>query len=190
MTIRIENRPLKSIGYIMVVGIIVGIFSVISDLLPYQPDNFIEIVISYLAVLINSLIVWFALSMSVGYLFGHSFKQATLLGAAFTFFAITVYFVMGNLFNDFGPKISVHDLFMVYVKWYLAAIAGGVIGSIFGFLAKKHPVTLLVLVGGMILQLIINGTYSWQNPVGLAQNITYSFSAVFLLFYLFYRWRK
>lgn len=82
--------------FTLIVGLIVAIFSVISDNLPYIADGVttLEFIISYLAVLINSLPMWFILAILVGYVFARSFKEAALLGTIYTIVAITFYLVI------------------------------------------------------------------------------------------------
>jgi hypothetical protein len=146
-----------------IVGSIVGVFSVISDNLTYLADDVtaLEIVISYLAVMINSLPMWFILAMLVGFIFARSIKEAVLLGAIYTTTAITFYFLIGYFYMDAAVPISLKAKAVVYANWYGASVIGGFIGGAVGILFKKTPYALLVLLVGLILQLFLNGTFSW-----------------------------
>ncbi|WP_223596766.1 hypothetical protein [Neobacillus bataviensis] len=99
-----ENRGhrRKFISFTFIVGLIVAFFSVISDNLPYLRDGatVIELIISYLAVMINSLPMWFILAMIVGYMFARNIREAAILGAIYTISAISFYFVIGHFNTD------------------------------------------------------------------------------------------
>ncbi|WP_246092699.1 DUF6518 family protein [Terrilactibacillus laevilacticus] len=158
-----------------IAGLIVGVFSVISDNLPNLSDGVtvFKFVISYLAVMINSLPIWFILAMVVGYIFAKKIRDAVLLGAIYTIAAITFYFVISNIYQDTPVTISFKEEAISYLIWYGASTVGGIIGGCVGFFIKKTPYALLSLLAGLILQLFVNGTSSWNNIVGIAQNITY-----------------
>jgi hypothetical protein len=49
---------------------------------------------------------------------------------------------------------------------------------------KKTPYALLILLVGLILQLFVNGTRSWSDMVGIAQNVTYCLMIVSIVIYL------
>ena len=49
---------------------------------------------------------------------------------------------------------------------------------------KKAPYALLILFVGLILQLFVNGTRSWSDIVGIAQNVTYCLMIVSIVSYL------
>lgn len=169
-----------------IVGSIVGVFSVISDNLPYLADDVtaLEIVISYLAVMINSLPMWFILAMLVGFIFARSIKEAILLGAIYTITAITFYFLIGYFYMDAPVPISLKAKAVIYANWYGASVIGGFIGGVVGFLFKKTPYALLILLVGLILQLVVNGAFSWGNIVGIAQNVTFCLMIVSIVFYI------
>jgi len=169
-----------------IVGSIVGFFSVISDNLPYLADGVtvLEFIISYLAITINSLPMWFILAMLVGYLFANNISKAALLGSIYTICAITFYFAIGHFYIDAAVSSSFKEQSLVYVIWGGASAIGGILGGITGFLFKKTPYALLVLLVGLILQLFVNGTYSWGNVVGIAQNVTFCLIIISIVFYI------
>ena len=92
----------RFIIFTLIVGLFVGFFSIISDNLPYLGDGVtvLEFIISYLAVMINSLPMWFILAMIVGYIFAMNIKESALLGAIYTSTAITFYFMIGYFYVD------------------------------------------------------------------------------------------
>ncbi|MFD0769019.1 hypothetical protein ACFQZ1_08940 [Bacillus sp. CGMCC 1.60114] len=177
----------RFIIFTCIVGLIVGIFSVISDNIQYLDDGItvLEFVISYLAVMLNSLPVWFILAMLVGYIFAKDIKNAVLLGAIYTITAITFYFVIGHFYEDVSPiTISFKEQAIAYMTWYVASTIGGILGGGVGFLIKKTPYALLSLLIGLILQLFVNGVNSWRGIVGISQNVTFCLMIVSIVIYL------
>jgi len=171
--------------FTLIVGSIVGFISVISDNLPNLADGVtvLEFIISYLAITINSLPMWFILAMLVGYLFANNISKAALLGSIYTVCAITFYFAIGHFYIDAAVS-SFKEQALVYAIWGGASAIGGILGGITGFLLKKTPYALLSLLVGLILQLFVNGTYSWGNVVGIAQNVTFCLMIVSIVFYI------
>ena len=49
---------------------------------------------------------------------------------------------------------------------------------------RKTPYALLISLVGLILQLFVNGTFSWGNVVGIAQNVTFCLMIVSIVFYI------
>ncbi|MDQ0199346.1 hypothetical protein [Neobacillus ginsengisoli] len=177
----------RFIIFTCIVGLIVGIFSVVSDNLPYLGEGVtvLEFVISYVAAMINSLPVWFILAMLVGYIFAKDIKNAVLLGAIYTITAITFYFVIGHFYEDVPPvTISFKEQAIIYTTWYGASTIGGALGGSVGFLIKKTPYVLLSLLVGLILQLFVNGASSWRDIVGISQNVTFCLMIVSIVIYL------
>jgi hypothetical protein len=171
--------------FTLIVGSIVGFISVISDNLPNLADGVtvLEFIISYLAITINSLPMWFILAMLVGYLFANNISKAALLGSIYTVCAITFYFAIGHFYIDAAVS-SFKEQALVYAIWGGASAIGGILGGITGFLLKKTPYALLSLLVGLILQLFVNGTFSWGNVVGIAQNVTFCLMIVIIVFYI------
>lgn len=159
--------------FTLIVGLISGIFSVVSDHLPIGNLTIPQVIVSYLAVTINSLPMWFILAMLVGYLFADNVKMAALLGCMYTVAAITFYFLLGNLFTDIPISVSFKEKTDNYAVWYAASAAGGISGGMTGFSAQKTPFALLILMAGLILQLLVNGSNSWKSVVGITQNMTF-----------------
>ena len=176
----------KFVTFTFIVGLIVAFFSIISDDLSFLDDRVtvLEFVISYLAVMINSLPMWFIVAILVGYIFARNIKKAALLGAIYTITAITFYFVFRYFYIDVPVTISFKELAISYVNWYGASTIGGISGGIVGFLMKKTPYALLILLGGLILQLFVYGTSSWSDIVGIAQNVTFCLMIVSIVIYL------
>lgn len=178
----------RFIKFTLIIGFVVGLFSVKSDYLPYFGEGAkvpaFEIILSYLAVMINSLPMWFIVAMIVGYLFGRNVKEGMFLGAIYTVIAITFYFVIGSFYNDTLRQVSLKEQIGTLVIWYGASIAGGCIGGGAGFLFKKTSYVLLVLLFGLIIQLFVNGAGSWNNIVGIAQNITFYLMLVCIVYFL------
>lgn len=189
-----ENKKYKGhwkrfIFFSLIVGIIVGFFSVIADNLPNLSDGIttFEFVISYLAVMINSLPVWFILAMFVGYIFASDIQEAVLFGAIYTLTAITFYLLIGNIryfYGDVPVQLSFKELAIGYAIHFGASAVGGILGGIIGFLAKKTSYALLSLLLGLILQLYVNGTRSWSDIIGIAENLTYCLLIVSIVIYL------
>lgn len=176
----------RFIIFTFVVGLIVGIFSVISDNLSDLSDGVtvLKFIISYLAVMINSLPIWFILAMFVGYIFASNIKDATILGAIYTISAITFYFVIGHFYSDSSISVSLKEQAVAYATWYGASAIGGIFGGIVGYLIKKTPYALLIFLLGLFLQLLVNGKSSWSDIVGIAQNVTYCLMIVSIFIYL------
>ena len=186
-----ENREYKGnwrsfIIFTLIVGFIVGFFSVISDNLPNITDSVtvLEFVISYLAVMINSLPMWFLLAMIVGYVFASRIKEAALLGVIYTVTAITFYFVIGYFYTDIPFPISIKEWAINYMTWVIPSVIGGIIGGSVGFLVKKTPYALLIVLVGLIFQMFLYGTSSWGDFVGISQNVTFCLMIVSIVFYI------
>ncbi|OFD51779.1 hypothetical protein BWGOE3_09240 [Bacillus mycoides] len=183
-----ENRIdwKRFIIFTLILGLVVAYLSVVSDNLPYLGDGVtvIEFFISYLAVMINSLPMWFIYAMLIGYLFAKDIKGAALLGTIYTLTAISFYFVISNFYTDVSIQLSFKEMVIVFVSWYGASTVGGIFGGIVGFLLKKTPYALLILLSGLILQLFVNGTRSWGHMVGIAQNVTFILMILSIFVYL------
>ncbi|OIK13390.1 hypothetical protein BIV59_06225 [Bacillus sp. MUM 13] len=181
-----EGNWKRFIIYTLVVGLIVGMFSVISDNLPDLSDGVTvpEFIISYLAVMINSLPFWFIFAMFVGVIFGRGMKESILFATIYTITAISLYFVVSNFYEDVPVKVSFNEKVITYAVWYGSSILGGIIGGISGFLIKKTPFILLIIPLGLILQLFLNGKSSWSDIVGIAQNVTYCLIIISIVIYL------
>lgn len=192
-----ENQEYKGnwrsfIIFTLVVGLIVGIFSVISDNLPSLADGVttLQFVIFYLAVMINSLPMWFILAMLVGYVFASNIKEAVLLGVIYTVTAITFYFVIGYFYTDTPFPISIKERAVDYMTWVGGSVIGGFFGGSVGFLVKKTPYALLIPFVGIIFQLFLYGTSSWGDIVGISQNVTFCLMIVSIVFYIMIVKRK
>jgi hypothetical protein len=176
----------KFIIFTLIVGLVVGVISVISDNLPNLADDVtvLEFIISYLAITINSLPMWFILAMLVGYLFANNISKAAILGSVYTICAITFYFAIGHFYIETTVSSSFKEQTLVYTIWGGASAIGGILGGITGFFFKKTPYALLILLVGLILQLFVNGTFSWGNVVGIAQSVTFCLMIVSIVFYI------
>jgi MFS family permease len=176
----------KFIIFTLIVGLVVGVISVISDNLPNLADDVtvLEFIISYLAITINSLPMWFIIAMLVGYLFANNISKAAILGSVYTICAITFYFAIGHFYIETTVSSSFKEQTLVYAIWGGASAIGGILGGITGFFLKKTPYALLILLVGLILQLFVNGTFSWGNVVGIAQSVTFCLMIVSIVFYI------
>lgn len=169
------------ISFTLVVGLLVGFFSVVSDNLPYMDEHvhLFQIMLSYIAIMINSLPMWFIMAMIVGCLFGKNVKHAVLVGMIYTIVAISFYFIMGYIYEFFTYKNQLNALFSfkeqvnILLVWYGTSLFGGGIGGGTGFLFKKRVSVLWIVIGGLCLQLYLNGSRSWNDIVGIMQNVTY-----------------
>ncbi|TLS36506.1 hypothetical protein [Pseudalkalibacillus caeni] len=161
--------------FTLVVSLIVGYFSVLSDNLPYMGNGVTvsEFIVSYFAVMINSLPMWFIYAMVAGGLFGRNLKQGVIFGTVYTVFAISVYFVMSNILIISEGTVVGETQISTYMIWFAASLVGGSVGGGVGFLVKRNAFALLVVPAGLLLQLFINGPPSWRDIVGIAQNVTY-----------------
>jgi hypothetical protein len=182
----------KFIIFTLIVGLIVGVFSVISDNLPSLADGVttLQFVIFYLAVMINSLPMWFILAMLVGYVFASNIKEAVLLGVIYTVTAITFYFVIGYFYTEIPFPISIKERAVDYIAWVGASVVGGFFGGSVGFLVTKTPYALLIPFVGIIFQLFLYGTSSWGDIVGIWQNVTFCLMIVSIVFYIMIVKRK
>ncbi|PGK51681.1 hypothetical protein CN918_28210 [Priestia megaterium] len=176
----------RFIIFTIILSLIVGFFSVVSDNLPYI-DNGITVtqfLISYIAVMINSLPMWFILATIVGCMFGRTSKEATFVGALYTIFAISFYFLLGNFYLNAHITFTFKEQISIFIIWYGASLAGGIIGGLTGYLVKTRPYILLIIPVGLIFQLFLNGTRSWNDIIGISQNITFCLMILSILIYL------
>lgn len=177
----------RFIVFTCIVGSIVGFLSVISDNLPYLGEGvkIPVLVISYLAVMFNSLPMWFIFAMFVGYIFARDVKESVLLGAIYTVTAITFYLVIGYFYADIPVSLSLKEWVVAVVIWHYGSSAvGGILAGWVGFLLKKTPYVLLIVLAGLILQLFLNGTRSWSDIVGIGENVTYCLMIVSIVIYI------
>lgn len=178
----------RFIIFTLTIGLLVGFFSVKSDNLPYFGGDteipIYEIVLSYLAVMINSLPMWFIVAMIVGYLFGRNIKESVLFGAIYTVIAISFYFVIGHFYSELTIPLPFIEQIRIKATWYGTSIVGGLLGGIAGFLLQKTPYILLILPMGIILQLFLYGTSSWSGIIGIAQNVTFCLMIISIVGYL------
>lgn len=172
--------------YTLIVSVMIGSLSILSDKLPGVDGKIsvFKFIISYLAVMLNSLPVWFILAMITGYLFARSVKEGALFGAICIVSSITLYFILGMFFSDIPISNSLTDWIFVFLNWYGASTVGGIIGGCTGFLLKKNRYVLIIVVLGLILQLYINGSRSWTDSVGIAQNVTFCLMIAGIMIYL------
>lgn len=178
----------RFIIFTLTIGLLVGLFSVKSDHLPYfggaTEIPIFEIVLSYLAVMINSLPMWFIVAMTVGYLFGRNIKESILYGVIYTVIAITFYLVISNFYTDVQTSLSFTEQIKTKLSWYGGSLVGGLLGGAAGFLLQKTPYILLILPIGIIFQLFLYGPSSWSNIVGIAQNVTFCLMIISIFVYL------
>ncbi|TGB03684.1 hypothetical protein [Halobacillus salinus] len=166
----------KSRGFILytlLAAMIMAGFSVGSDDLPYVGADipFFYSVYVYLAVTINSLAFWFILSMVPGLIHAANLKESILFGGIFAVAAITFYFMFGGFPNN-------------AIIWYGISSLGGTIGGATGYLAKRNKYILLLLIPGFFLQLLRNGTNSWNHAIGIAHNLTICVAILFISIYI------
>ena len=175
----------KFIIFMVVVGGIVAAFSVMSDHLPPVTSMTTpELIVSYVAIMLNSLPGWFIMAMVVGYVFGTSTRQAACFGSLYIVSSITMYFVIGHFYSDQPDSVvwGLKDMIYIFITWYGASVIGGMVGGMVGFLFTKKPVVLVTLPAGLLLQLFLNGTRGWSDIVGMAQSITYCLIIISVLF--------
>jgi hypothetical protein len=183
---RLKRNKISFIVFTVMLGLIVGAFSVVSDNIPDLRDGVTisEFFVSYLAIMINSLPIWFILAMLVGYIFANDIKEAVFSGAIYTVTAITFYFLIGYFYELMPVQISFKEQIIIYLTWYGASAIGGILGGVVGFFVKKSHFVLLILLLGLILQLVVNGTWSWNDIVGVSQNITYCIMIVGIMLFV------
>ena len=131
--------------------------------------------------------MWFILAMFVGYIFARNIKEAVILSAIYTLTAITFYFVIGYFYENISVSLSFIEWVEMFVIWYGASVIGGILGGGIGFLLKKTPYVLLILLAGLILQLFVNGARSWGDIIGIGENVTYCLLIVSIVIYLIVR---
>ncbi|WP_318618402.1 hypothetical protein [Priestia megaterium] len=178
----------KFIIFTVVVGGIVAAFSVMSDHLPFVTSMTIpELMVSYVAIMLNSLPGWFIMAMVVGYVFGTCTREAACFGSLYIVSSITMYFVIGHFYSDQpdGVVWGLKDMMYIFITWYGASVIGGIVGGMVGFLFTKKPVVLVTLPAGLLLQLFLNGTRGWSDIVGMAQSITYCLIIISVFIYFF-----
>ena len=183
-----QNVWIKFIIFTVVLGGIVAAFSVMSDHLPLVTNMTIpELMVSYVAIMLNSLPGWFIMAMVVGYVFGTSTKRAACFGSLYIVSSITMYFVIGHFYSDQPDSVvwGLKDMIYIFITWYGASVIGGMVGGMVGFLFTKKPVVLVTLPAGLLLQLFLNGTRGWSDIVGMAQSITYCLIIISVFIYFF-----
>jgi len=186
-----HKNKLWFILYVIIIGGATAILSVISDNLQFiyldGPITTSRFIVSYLAIMFNSLPIWFLLAMITGRIFGKNIKSAAIYSTIYTLTSITIYFVIGSSYSG-GPNIlalGLKSLAYVLITWYGASVLGGFLGGIIGFVFRSKPYVLLIFPAGVILQLCINGTHAWEDRLGIAQSITYCLMLVISLWYFY-----
>jgi len=146
-----------------------------------------ELIVSYVAIMFNSLPGWFIMAMVVGYVFGTCTREAACFGSLYIVSSITMYFVIGHFYSDQpdGVVWGLKDMMYIFITWYGASVIGGIVGGMVGFLFTKKPVVLVTLPAGLLLQLFLNGTRGWSDIVGMAQSITYCLIIISVFIYFF-----
>ncbi|MCA1022752.1 hypothetical protein [Halobacillus litoralis] len=173
-----SNKFRGFILYTLTAGILMGGFSFGSDHLPYVGKNipFVYSVYVYLAVTSNSLAFWFVLSMIPGFIYAVNLKESVIFGCIAAVTGITFYLVIGEYFGD---------MFRTYnYNWYVPSALGGMIGGAAGYFAKRNKNVLLILIPGFLLQLLRNGTDSWNNGIGMVHNLTICIMILILSIYI------
>ncbi|MFB8424903.1 hypothetical protein ACFC4S_23080 [Priestia megaterium] len=186
-----QKNKLWFILYALFLGGATAILSVISDNLQFiyldGPITTPRFIISYLAIMFDSLPIWFLLAMITGRIFGKNIKSAATYSTIYTLIAITIYFVIGSSYSG-GPNIlalGLKSLAYVLITWYGASVLGGILGGITGFVFRSKPYVLLIFPAGVILQLCINGTRAWVDTIGIAQSTTYCLMLAISLWYFY-----
>jgi hypothetical protein len=194
----ITKSKTKMIAYMIVVGIMLGWFSVISDNIPYDTSRYraIELVPYILGGTINNSAILFLFSTILGYKFCSSLKQAMLAGAAFTIYSFSLYFLIDALVPAFQEASTPTDHqdgsvnLINYLQWYLASMLGGITGSATGYLAQTRPIAWIVPVAFIVFQLARAGQWTWHEPIGLSQNILLILIALGIGVYAVYKVNK
>ncbi|MGM9967686.1 MAG: hypothetical protein ACI383_09410 [Rummeliibacillus sp.] len=186
----LNSSFLKSqfIFFSIIVGIIVAIFSVISDNIPYSVDDvsILKSIIYYLASVINSLPMWFIIAMFVGYRYASNIKSAMVFGMSYSLWTILLYLLIAKLYEDTPENISVtmFQQLLSYLTWLGASAVGGLFGGAMGFLLKKSFYPLLILLAGLVLQLFVNGKENWNDLIGILQNATFCIMIAGIIIFL------
>lgn len=186
----VNSSFLKSqfIFFSIIVGIIVAIFSVISDNIPYSVDDvsILKSIIYYLASVINSLPMWFIIAMFVGYRYASNLKSAMFFGMSYSLWTILLYLLIAKLYEDTPENISVtmFQQLLSYLTWLGASAVGGLFGGAMGFLLKKSFYPLLILLAGLVLQLFVNGKENWNDLIGILQNATFCIMIAGIIIFL------
>ncbi|WP_299514288.1 hypothetical protein [uncultured Rummeliibacillus sp.] len=186
----LNSSFLKSqfIFFSIIVGIIVAIFSVISDNIPYSVDDvsILKSIIYYLASVINSLPMWFIIAMFVGYRYASNLKSAMFFGMSYSLWTILLYLLIAKLYEDTPENISVtmFQQLLSYLTWLGASAVGGLFGGAMGFLLKKSFYPLLILLAGLVLQLFVNGKENWNDLIGILQNATFCIMIAGIIIFL------
>lgn len=184
----------RFIFFSIIVGIIVAIFSVISDHIPYPVNDvsILQSIIYYLASVINSLPMWFIIAMFVGYRFALNIKSAIFLGMTYSMWSILLYLLIANFYENTPENISptLFQQLLGYLTWLVASAVGGLFGGALGFLLKKSYYPLLILMVGLVLQLFMNGKESWDSLIGILQNATFCIMIVGIIILIFLRKRR
>jgi O-antigen ligase len=154
--------------FTIIVGLVVGFFSMISDSLPYQDVTFYDTTIRFTAELLNDLAVWLGLSVLVGYLFCRSIKQAAFMGAGFAVFTIVIYFLFGLLGLD--RELDIGNFAQHMIEWSLIAAAGGMIGGLIGFISRQYP-SILLLYAVIVAWRLVMRWDAWQSPASALGNV-------------------
>lgn len=174
---------------ILALGVVVGIASSITNsvsLYGVVDLTVLSVVTQLVTGVINSFVVWFAVPFMLGYLLSRSWKQSAVAGAAFMVAAIFSYSVHSSVTSTsrFIEETSVVSMMTPQLDWLAIAVVGGVIGAVTGFLARKKPSILLVLVLVVIAELARRGALSWQSPISAGQNIIFIVVALGIVAYV------
>lgn len=124
--------------------------------------------------------------MIVGYKFAENLKEAALLACLSVICVITFYLVIGSFFEDHAFTSSLLEKLKNLGSWYAPSILGGIVGGATGYLTKRNRYTLSLLGAVLLFQLLINGSWSWGNSVGLATNLTFCVMLLITTVYLVY----
>lgn len=178
------------IFFSIIIGIIVAIFSVISDHIP-DDMSILQSFIYYLASVINSLPMWFIIAMFVGYRYASNIKSAMVFGMSYSLWTILLYLLIAKLYEDTPENISVtmFQQLLSYLTWLGASAVGGLFGGAMGFLLKKSFYPLLILLVGIVLQLFVNGKESWNDLIGILQNATFCIMIAGIMIFIILRKR-
>ncbi|WP_335508791.1 hypothetical protein [Bacillus sp. JJ722] len=166
-----------------------------SDIIPtFKNDmNLFSFLLAYAAIMINSLPVWFIIAMFIGYIFGSNTRESSIFGMVFTVVAITIYLVINESLTELpeGVPITFSSQIKSYIfGWYLPSTCGGLFGGFVGGLLKKSSFILLVLIPGLILQLFVNGKSSWNDIIGISQNVTFCLMIIGIFIFIFIKNKK